>query len=196
MEVTVCMLMGGLNHISVEGKGVSSPEQSSLLAEVGKKMTPLFKPMGIEEENWPAAVGLLTGILAKEVVVGTLNSLYAQSAEHSVYGEMVKRFDRRSAAFAYLLFVLLYFPCISATAAMLKEVQRGWTIFAVCWTTGLAYAVAVIYYQSATFFEHPLLSSLWIGGLMLLGLGSFWGIRRYGEYALPRAFPTPIILKH
>jgi ferrous iron transport protein B len=193
--VVVCTLMGVLNHVTLEGEWFPDTQQSSLLAEVGKKMTPIFRPMGIEEENWPAAVGLLTGILAKEVVVGTLNSLYAQSSDNQpVYGEMVKRFNGQRGAFAYLLFVLLYFPCISATAAMLREVQRRWTIFAVCWTTGLAYGIAVAYYQAATFFVHPVQSGLWLVSLTCTGALAFWGIRRYGQRRDLRSFPTPIVL--
>lgn len=192
--VSVCLLMGVLNHISIDGEWFPEAPKTSVLAEAGKKITPIFSPMGIEEENWPAAVGLLTGILAKEVVIGSLNALYAETASegHPVYGEMVKRFNGQTAAFAYLLFVLLYFPCISATAAMLREVQKGWTLFAVCWTTGLAYGVAVMYYQTATFFAHPLQSILWIGGLSMAGILAFCGIRRYGKRSFPKVFPTPI----
>jgi ferrous iron transport protein B len=241
--VPICMLIGVLNNISLDGKWLPSHhEKPSLLAEMGKILVPVFKPMGIEEENWPAAVGLLTGILAKEVVIGSLNSLYSQPVEeqveqgvnnfnlieqltvaagtiptnivalgqawqnpilaqapleatpHHSYGEMVKRFNGQAAAFAYLLFVLLYFPCISATAAMLREVQRGWTLFSVCWTTGLAYGLAVSYYQIATFFSHPSQSIMWILSLSLLGAGTFLGIRQYGRTHLPRVLPTRIIL--
>lgn len=189
--IPVCMLIGGLNNIPTS----SSP---SVLAEIGKTIVPIFEPMGVEEENWPAAVGLVTGILAKEVVIGSLNSLYLQSStapEEMAYGEMVKRFGSQSAAFAYLLFVLLYFPCISATAAMVREVQRGWTIFSVFWTTGLAYAVAVSYYQAACFFDHPLKSSLWLLTFGIIGWLTFVGIRRYSFVHFPRTLPTPIIVK-
>ncbi len=202
-------------------------------------MVPVFKPLGIEEDNWPAAVGLLTGILAKEVVIGTLNSLYmppnpsqpeafhlsislkkalmtipanfAQLSQawgnpvlasspvdplnHHIYGEMVRRFNGQANAFAYLLFVLLYFPCVSATAAMVREVQRGWTIFSVCWTTGLAYAMAVVYYQCATFESHPLSSSIWVGIWVGAALATVLGINYYARTYMPKLFPTPIILR-
>lgn len=192
--VIVCLLMGVLNHITPEGEWFPDSPKTSVLAEVGKKITPIFSPMGIEEENWPAAVGLLTGILAKEVVIGTLQSLYADTTSegHAAYGEMEKRFNGRAAAFAYLLFVLLYFPCISATAAMLREVQKRWTLFSLCWTTGLAYGIAVIYYQMATFFAHPVQSILWVVSLTVAGILAFCGIRHYGKRSLPSVFPTPI----
>ncbi|MBS0286199.1 MAG: Fe(2+) transporter permease subunit FeoB [Proteobacteria bacterium] len=236
----VCIVIGVLNSISIKGQWLDEPNQNSILAVAGKALVPVFKPLGIEEENWPAAVGLLTGILAKEVVIGTLNSLYVEKAKddtkppfvlaaslrqalatipanlaqlsrawrnpiqanspteelnHHIYGEMVRRFNGQANAFAYLLFVLLYFPCVSATAAMVREVQKGWTLFSVCWTTGLAYAMAVIYYQCATFEDHPLTSSLWVLAWMSIGIGAVVGIRYYGKRYLPRLFPTPILLK-
>jgi len=238
----VCILIGVLNSISIHGKWLDKPDSSSLLSTVGQKIVPVFEPLGIEKENWPAAVGLLTGILAKEVVIGTLNSLYSQPAmehaqvlpsfnlaerlkeacltipanladlsrawqnpvaagspeeqlEHHAYGEMIKRFNSQANAFAYLLFVLLYFPCVSATAAMVREVQKGWAMFSVCWTTGLAYALAVIYYQCATFALHPMQSSLWVAIWLVIGVMTVLGIRYYGRVFLPRVLPTPIVLR-
>lgn len=234
----ICIAIGVLNSISVQGKWLEEPNESSLLSVVGQTIVPLFEPIGVEKENWPAAVGLLTGVLAKEVVIGTLNSLYAQESqseeepEYSLkdnlkialatipqnlgqlaqawqnpiavsppemttrsYGEMVRRFQGQANAFAYLLFVLLYFPCVSATAAMAREVQKGWTLFSVCWTTGLAYMAALVYYQCATFTEHPLQSSAWIVFCLVTGMITFLGIRHYGRIHLPKILPTPIILK-
>ena len=166
--------------------------------------------MGITEDNWPATVGLLSGMLAKEVVVGTLGALYSQQQAEdsnitveeklqlavvsirekihelgsnvfkdplnanvphqvmpdSVLGEMVNKFKEPLAAGAYLLFVLLYFPCVSVVAAIRKELNNSWALFSVVWTTGLAYSVAVIFYQVGTFALHPLYSGLWITALL------------------------------
>lgn len=237
--IPVCIIIGVLNHIDHHGRWLDEPaQQTSLLATVGKQIVPVFAPLGIEEDNWPAAVGLITGVLAKEVVIGTLNSLYADPkeekgtefhlAEHMheafmsigknllalrhawqnpikakspettmllhAHGEMVKRFDGKANAFAYLLFVLLYFPCISATAAMVREVQKGWTIFSVCWTTGLAYAVAVFYYQAATFMLHPLQSIAWGSGLTIIGFLAWHAVRYYSTQVIWRTVPTPIVV--
>ena len=74
--VVVVMLLHVMNSISTDGSFNISDPGSSLLSTVGRMLTPVFKPMGISEENWPATVGIITGIMAKEVVVGTLNSLY------------------------------------------------------------------------------------------------------------------------
>lgn len=207
--IPVCMVIGLSNQITLEGRWVDESESSqSILSMIGQQMVPVFKPMGIEEDNWPAAVGLLTGLMAKEVVIGTLNALYTAPAMASVaapvadptaaphaYGEMVKRFHGQANAFAYLLFVLLYFPCMSATAAMLREVQKGWTLFSVCWTTGLAYGLAVGFYQCATFMAHPLQSSLWLGALGLVGWGTWYGIRHYSRVYLWHKLPTRIVVR-
>lgn len=197
--VPVCILLGGLNHITWKGEWLGSVDAAkpSILATVGKTLVPVFEPMGVEEDNWPAVVGLLTGVLAKEVVVGTLNSLYSdgEMSEGSAHGEMVHRFGGQISAFAYLLFVLLYFPCISATAAMWREVQRKWTLFSIGWTTGLAYVVAVGYYQMATFFEHPLQSAIWIATLCTISAVAIWKIRRYSEAIQGKTLPTPIVLQ-
>jgi ferrous iron transport protein B len=80
---------------------------------------------------------------------------------------MAKRFDGQAGAFAYLLFVLLYFPCVSATSAVYRETNAGWTAFIALWTTGMAYIVATSFYQIATFARHPGFSLFWI---VLMGL--------------------------
>jgi ferrous iron transport protein B len=215
--IPICVLIGVLNVLNMDGTINSGGDSQSLLSTLGQWLTPIFAPMGIHQDNWPATVGLVTGVLAKEVVVGTLNTLYSQIGHltsmpeeafnvwaglssalasipenlmqlvHSlsnpilakapihpvtegVYGVMASRFDGRIGAVAYLLFVLLYFPCVSTTAAMLREVNRAWTWFSVVWTTLIAYGVAVGFYQAATFLRHPVASALWLGGI----LGTFF----------------------
>jgi ferrous iron transport protein B len=214
--VPICMLLGVLNSLTLSGAMNSGDgDVNSLLSWLGRAVTPIFTPMGVQQDNWPATVGLLTGVLAKEVVVGTLNALYSQLSHvadlqasgfsfwgglhdallsipanlgqlggalgnpllaqapinelsQNVYGEMFKRFGGQISAMAYLLFVLLYFPCVSTTAAMLRELNKGWAIFSVCWTTVLAYGVAVAFYQLATLLQHPLSSVLWVAGIVLV----------------------------
>lgn len=227
--VPICVLIGALNSVTIEGKLVT-PEnnQNSVLSAIGRTVTPIFSPLGIKQDNWPATVGLVSGVLAKEVVVGTLNTLYTQmghltivedkqfnlksefkdafsqvgeglkglknsfsnpilasAPDHDinqgVFGIMYKHFDGQLGAFAYLLFILLYFPCVSATAAMMRELNRNWTIFSIIWATGMAYAVAVIFYQSATFIHHPMSSCAWIVGLLIVLTGVLWGMRYYAN---------------
>lgn len=225
--VPICMVLGVLNTLNLDGSlnnGLNNAH--SLLATLGHALTPIFAPMGIQAENWPATVGLMTGVLAKEVVVGTLNTLYSQvdqlavlqantwqigeglraallsipqnlshlsesllnpvlakapiqTLTQDVYGEMYQRFDGGRGAIAYLLFVLLYFPCVSTLAAMVREIHRSWAVFSMLWTTSLAYCVAVGFYQVTTFILHPLSSLLWLTSICVFLLLIFFGIRLY-----------------
>ncbi|CAM3599579.1 Fe(2+) transporter permease subunit FeoB [Legionella longbeachae] len=212
----VCVLLGGLNAITLDG-GINSGEASpqSLLSVMAQWITPFFAPMGIHQDNWPATVGLLTGMLAKEVVVGTLNSLYAQvghvgevAAAHfdlwagikaafwsipenlsqlgsalanpvlasaadspvsqSVYGVMAQRFDGQIGAFAYLLFVLLYIPCVSTMAVIRQEANRKLMWFSVIWSFVVAYMAAVLFYQAAKWVQSSGLSISWITGSLFV----------------------------
>ena len=213
--IPVCVLLGGLNALTVDG-GLSTAQANthSVLSLLGQWLTPVFTPMGITPENWPATVGLLTGMLAKEVVIGTLNSLYAQighlgqvsghfdfsaamseafwsipnnfvklkdallnpilasapggGVSKSVYGIMVSRFDGKAGAFAYLLFVLLYIPCVSTMAVMRQETSQRFMWFSTFWSLLVAYSAAVIFYQLATFLQHPEQSLGWFIGLPLV----------------------------
>jgi ferrous iron transport protein B len=227
--IIVVALINVANSLGTDFSFGNDNSEKSVLSATARAVTPIFKPMGIEEDNWPATVGIITGLLAKEVVVGTLDALYskidkpvgedapeeapfslltslkeavqtipdnllgvagslldpfgfsivndvsdqkkaaqAQQVDVSTFGAMHKRFDGKIGAFAYLLFILLYFPCVAATGAMYRETGSGWTILGVSWSTGLAYATAVIFYQAATFSSHPLQSSLWISILLAL----------------------------
>ncbi len=224
--VPICILIGALNALSLDGSVNSDGSMNSWLSAIGRWITPVFAPMGIHQDNWPATVGLVTGVLAKEVVVGTLNTLYSQAGHlnaipaeafhfwgglrdavasigtnvsqlgaslsnpvlakapihtvtQGVYGVMSQQFDGKIGAVAYLLFVLLYFPCVSTTAAMLREVHRGWAIFSMLWTTGVAYGVAVAFYQAATFVRHPFSSFYWLVGVLGIILLTIFSLRAY-----------------
>lgn len=222
--IPICMLIGFLNAVSIHGKLISGEaNQSSLLSSIGKTITPVFYPIGIQQDNWPATVGLAGGLLAKEVVVGTLNTLYSQVGQLTeeedssniltelktaalsvpknlaelkdslwnpmaakmatpdttpgVYGVMSHYFDGKIGAFAYLLFILLYFPCISTMAVMQREIGRNWAYFSMAWSTGIAYAVATVFYQTATFMQHPLQSLLCFLIIGLTLIATIWALR-------------------
>lgn len=235
--IPVCILLGGLNALTVTGS-VSASEAStqSILSLLGQWLTPFFAPMGLTPDNWPATVGLLTGMLAKEVVVGSLNSLYAQlghigqiqaesfhflasmkealwsipqnlaqlgdalmnpilasapdgEVSKAVYGMMVSRFDGKIGAFSYLLFVLLYIPCVSTMAVIRQEASKRFMWFSITWSFLIAYAAAVLFYQVATIARHPTQSLFWI--LLMMGLiaafVSFlrWkGVKTGGQYVI------------
>lgn len=229
--VPICIIIGALNTLNVDGTmNTGEGDAKSLLSAVGQWVTPIFAPMGIHADNWPATVGLVTGILAKEVVVGTLNTLYTQmghvalaanaeswqfwaslqaawqsipdnfsqlsqafsnpvlakapinAVNEGVYGLMYQKFDGKAGAFAYLLFILLYFPCISTTAAMLRELPRGWSLFSACWMTGVAYGTAVIFYQAATWARHPMVSLFWISAMTAVFLLTIFLINWYATH--------------
>ena len=78
--VLVVVVLHTLNAIGTDGSFGHQDSDSSVLSKIGQTITPVFAPMGMTEENWPAAVGLFTGILAKEAVVGTLDTMYSALA--------------------------------------------------------------------------------------------------------------------
>jgi ferrous iron transport protein B len=174
--IPVCILLSILNNVYI-GK-------QSTLAIVGRGITPIMKPIGIKSNNWPATVGLITGVVAKEVVVGTLNTLYAQdnvkqSSHHGIYGQMYKQFAGPIGAFAYLLFVLLYFPCVPAIATMFRELGWRWTTFSMLWNTGMAYGVATLFYQTATFAENPVFATISIVSVVVAFLITMGVMRKF-----------------
>ena len=167
--VPLCIILSSLNYYT------TAHSSFTFLEAMGKQLTPLFAPMGLQADNWPATVGLLTGVMAKEVVIGTLSSLYIQisglNTGANIVGLIGSKFADKASALAYLVFVLLYTPCISVLAAIAKEVNRRWSIFCVLWTTSVAYSSAVVCYQALTFMQHPIESSLWIlGSISILAL--------------------------
>ena len=100
--------------------GVPYASESSVLGSIGKKLVAIFSPMGIED--WKPVVALITGAIAKEVVVGTLGTLYGN--EESLAQELKSTFTPES-AIAFMIFTLLYIPCI-ATIASIKQETGGW----------------------------------------------------------------------
>ncbi len=226
--VPMVVVLTFLNAWGTDGSFGNENSDKSVLSEIGRTLTPAFEPMGIHEDNWPATVGIFTGVMAKEAVVGTLDAIYTQLAEAEAgakneeeafslwggiteafatipanlaevsdnlldplglnigdvsdttaaaseqgvsagtFGAMVARFDGKIGAFAYLLFILLYFPCAAATAAIYRETNMRWTIFVASWTTGLAYMFATVFYQLATFAQHPVTSAAWTVGLLFM----------------------------
>ena len=90
------------------------------------------------------------------------------AVDDAVFGAMHARFDGREGAFAYLLFVLLYFPCVATIGAIRRETGTAWAVFVASWTTGVAYYTATVFYQAATYSAHPHISLVWIIGLSVL----------------------------
>lgn len=236
--VIAVFVLSLLNSIGINDGSVSfgnEDSQVSILAYGGKAIGPIFEPMGISKENWPASVALFTGLFAKEAIVGTLNSLYASmdmspsvgvaeektkgdldvagsvteaftsigegvvglvssfdvlglglivedqqtiseeiGADTSVYKYIAKYFTVLS-AFAYLLFVLMYFPCLAVIGAARQEMGGYYAGVMALYSTLLAWSIATLFYQIAEghniFFVVIALVNLAAiyGGLHLLG---------------------------
>lgn len=189
-----------------------APDQS-LLAMAARAVTPALQPVGVQPDNWPATVGLITGVLAKEAVAGTLYASYnrlsgvaeeaaaaggvmaelraalatvpenlqglgaslldplgvsaAASEAHDqaqqdapALREMRARFVTPQAAYAFLLFVLLYTPCAAALSALRSEVGTRWMLASAGWTLAVAYGAAAGY----------LLLAPWLGTVPVLAI--------------------------
>ncbi len=171
--VPMMLVLGLLNSFDVHGRVKVDAEvgSDSLLSAVGRACTPVFEPIGVEQDNWEASVAIFTGLFAKESVIGTLNGLYTQSAEDrnsppeaAAGGDSARRQTVENAelsgrselrshfskgfhqAFAYLLFILLYMPCLGATAVVFKEIGKGYGCVFIAYLTVLGWSVATIYH--------------------------------------------------
>jgi ferrous iron transport protein B len=205
--VLVVTLLNVINSIGLDGSFGHQDSADSLLSKGAQIVTPVLSPLGVTQENWPATVGIVTGLFAKEAVVGTLNNLYStkhsedevqltlleklneaiatipenlmgisvsdplgidvgdlgdlagvaedQGVDLTIFKNIQDAFVTPEAAFAYLLFILLYAPCAAAMGAIVREVGGQWAKFIAIWTTAVAYIVSVSYYQIATFSMQP-----------------------------------------
>lgn len=229
--VPMVLVINVLGSVGTDGSFGHQNTERSVLAEAGRRVAPAFAPMGLTAENWPATVGIVTGVLAKEAVVGTLDAAYgalaaadsgetkadarfdlsgglsdafasipvnlrealygwtdplgldvgdlndssaaaqAQAVSAGTFGAMVARFDGAAGAFAYLLFILLYMPCSATVAAIFQEAGGRWASFVSAWTTGLAYALATLFYQLATWARHPGQSAVYVS-VVLISIGA------------------------
>lgn len=230
--VVVVTILSFLNSVGTDGSFGNQDSENSLLSTVSKVVTPVFAPIGIEQDNWPATVGIITGIFAKEAVVGTLNSLYAPSNEEageydlmasleeavmsipenlaglsfsdplgievgdlsdsnavaeeqevdvSIFGNLKGHFVSGNAAFAYLIFILLYTPCVAAMGAYVREFGVKYARFIAVWTMGLAYGSAALYYQVTHFSDHPVMSAAWISAIILAGFVTYRALKVVGK---------------
>lgn len=243
--VAAVFVLSVLNSLGMKDGRVSFGNENSrdsVLAYAGKAIAPVFKPMGIAKDNWPASVALFTGMFAKEAIVGTVNSLYASmdmgseseaptavdqpqsgdeeaglniagtigeafgtvkdgfvdiitsvdilgvgligedeealageiGAETAIYSHISKNFTAMS-AFAYLLFVLVYFPCLAVIGAVRQEMGGFFAAVMAVYSTLLAWSIATLFYQITEGHNviHMALAILLLGvnygGLYLIG---------------------------
>ncbi|CAM4017165.1 Fe(2+) transporter permease subunit FeoB [Vibrio neonatus] len=242
--VIVVTILSFLNSIGTDGSFGNQDSEASALSKVAQVITPVFAPMGIKEDNWAATVGIVTGIFAKEAVVGTLNNLYAtpadegadydlvgslkeavmsipenlsglsfsdplgievgelndtavaadeQDVDQSVFANLQSKFLSGHAAFAYLLFILMYTPCVAALGAYVREFGRDYAKFIAVWTMGLAYSSAVLYYQIMMFSMNPVASACWIVGIIAAGFATFLGLKHHARKQQWHDDPQPAV---
>ncbi len=231
--VVVVVLLTLLSSVGTDlSFGVTDPEDS-LLATVSRAISPVFRPMGISGDNWPAAVGLFSGIFAKEAVIGSLDNLYSTmhgqppadpegevfdlwegigeafaaipegfadlgrgvsdpveeapgsggegteqlGVSAGTFDAMRRHFDGPLGAYTYLLFVLIYAPCVAVMATIYREAGPRWAVLSTLYLTALAWIVSTIFYQLATIESHPLSSLVWVG-IGVAGLLGIWASLR------------------
>ncbi len=239
--VTVVIALSFLNSIGSDGSFGNEDSEESMLSVIGKTITPAFAPMGVAEENWPATVGLFTGMFAKEAIVGTLDALYSeplgdgsdgapdllaaagdavasigselaalggalgdplgisigdvsdveavaeeQEVQSSTLTNMAALFSSPFAAFCYLVFVLLYAPCVAVLGAVNKEAGWHWTLLVFSWSTSLAYITATVTYQIGTFSANPLFSAIWIAAALLVLAIFIVSLKRLSSKLVPQ----------
>jgi ferrous iron transport protein B len=143
-----------LQAITIPVSTPEGPVESNILEMGGKLITPLLGPMGITPDNWEASVALISGLFAKEAIVGSLQSLY-RGPENIPQG-----FGSNATALAFLVFVLLYSPCAAALTMLFKEHGWQWMVFSFVYLTVLAWIIATITYQLLAFNSQ---SWMWLG---------------------------------
>jgi ferrous iron transport protein B len=130
------------------------PTEESILADIGRVIAPIFAPLGWGE--WKAAVAAITGLIAKENVVGTFGILYGYEEVGETgteyWGQLQLAFTQL-AGYSLLIFNLLCAPCFAAIGAVRREMMSAkWTWFAIGYQTVFAYAAALIIYQAGMLF--------------------------------------------
>ena len=231
--VLVVIVLNVVNSVGTDGTFGNDNSEKSVLSQIGKTITPLFHPMGIDEENWPATVGIFTGMFAKEVVVGTLDALYSpadRSDEFDFLGDVAAAFqsvpdnlsgvgdtlldplgisldevtDLEEAAsdqeveintvqamqglfhgelgaFSYLVFILLYMPCVATIGVIYKEIGSFWAVFSTVWSVVIAYTLAVSCYQLGNIAVNPVESLVWTLGVLSLAGACFGSLVYCGK---------------
>jgi ferrous iron transport protein B len=239
--VYVVIVLSFLNSISTDFSFGNEDSENSMLSVIGKSITPAFAPLGIGEDNWPATVGLFTGMFAKEAIVGTLDALYSapedetgtgppdliaaageaiesigiellalgdtltdplgisigdvsdieavaddQEVATSTLTNMAALFAGPFAAFCYLVFILLYAPCVAVLGVINKEAGWHWTLLVFSWSTGLAYITASVIYQIGTFSVNPVFSSIWIFAMITILIVFIINLKKLSSRMVPK----------
>ncbi|MGN1481840.1 ferrous iron transport protein B [Porcipelethomonas sp.] len=128
----------------------TSDSSDSIFAMIGSAIAPIFRPLGFG--TWQAAVSLLAGLVAKEAVVSTMGVLYSTESTAALTG-VISGIFTPLAAFSFMIFCLLYVPCISAFATIKREMGSWkWALGIAAIQTGTAYIVSLLVYQIGSLF--------------------------------------------
>lgn len=143
----------------------SERQEKSYIGQIGHWMEPVIAPLGFD---WKMGVSIFTGLAAKEIVVSTMGVLYhadleadentsslikgLQNQEHQSGKLKGQKVFTPLVAFGFILFVLIYFPCIAVIAAVRKESNRKWALILTTYTTVLAWIVSFLVYQIGSLF--------------------------------------------
>lgn len=126
--------------------GVAKNAGESILGVIGTFIAPVFAPLGFGQ--WQESVALLTGLVAKEAVVSTMNVLYGAGGDSAVLTGLLGSVFTPLSAYSFLVFTLLYMPCMSAFATIKREMGGWrWAFGAAAFQTALAYLAALVIYQ-------------------------------------------------
>ena len=139
--------------------------ENSYIARIGKFIAPVFRPLGFD---WKMSVSLLTGVAAKEIVVSSMGVLYHADVEADENSKPLQASLKAQTwkegkyagqpvftplvAYGYMLFILLYFPCVAALSAVFREGGRKWGIFSILYNTGVAWLVAFLFHTIGMLF--------------------------------------------
>jgi len=143
----------------------SERQEKSYIGQLGHSIEPIISPLGFD---WKMGVSIITGLAAKEIVVSTMGILYqadleADADSGSLKEKMMAQTHNKGelkgqkvftplVSFGFMLFILIYFPCVAVIAAIKKESSWGWAIFTMVYTTSIAWVVAFATYQIGSLF--------------------------------------------
>lgn len=138
---------------------LAEQQENSYIGQIGRAIEPVIRPLGFD---WKLGIGLISGAGAKELVVSTIGVLYHESEEEvaaatdgesSTLSARIAKTITPLAAVSYMLFVLIYFPCVATLAAIKQESGKWrWALFTAVYTTALAWLVSFAVYQIGNLF--------------------------------------------
>ena len=137
----LALILADIHHKQAQERIVGS-----YIGKIGKLLEPVFLPIGI---GWQASVALVTGFVAKEVVVSTMGVLYGVGNEG---GEALEKALKKSgmtalSALSIMVFVLLYVPCFATVTTIYREASAGWAGFNLIYTTMVAWCMSFLVYR-------------------------------------------------